>query len=857
MVSKRAERELNEVHSNSENLMQIMPTPPSPHTSTLVRCRTIRFLLSLLLLGAGSAALSAPFSYQGRLSEVGRPADGPFDLRFSLFGVSEGGTERGVIVVEDLAVEEGRFTTWLDFGEGVFDGSEVWLQVAVRPGGSEGGFTILEPRQRIGATPYAQFALAGNPGPKGEQGDTGPPGPEGPQGDEGPLGETGVVGPVGPQGETGPVGPQGVSGPLGPQGLKGDPGVMGPVGPAGPKGDPGVTGNPGPAGPQGGSGANGVSIRWLGSLTETPAQPSLNEAYYSLADGAAYVHDGTVWQTLAQDGQDGSDGAAGPAGPLGPKGDMGTAGTIGPIGPQGPQGLKGVQGDVGPIGPAGPQGPPGSADAWGRTGNAGTTAGVSFLGTIDEEPLEVHVNGERALRIEPGTVEGLGFAPNIISGASSNSVGDNVLGATIGGGGATLAPNQVDRSFGTVGGGYGNTASGRQSNVGGGAFNAASGKASTVGGGELNTASGSQSTVGGGSQNTASGLYSAMGGGKSNTASGYVSTVAGGEHNTASISHSTVGGGHFNQAGGYASTVGGGQNNTASGSTSTVPGGARNTAQGSYSLAAGYRAKVYSQGTFMWADSQNEDFSSPASGDDRFLIRARGGVGIGTAFPSHQLSVSDNNHQIALMDRDNTNPVTGQKTWTLTTIQSNSGFGIYEEETNLDRTLVGRLVIESGGNVGIGTSNPAHKLSVNGSAGKSTGGSWSTFSDARLKDVVVDFKRGLADLEKLQPVRYRYKTDNPIGLESEYEHIGFVAQEVQRTIPEAVNQPEGSDYLEVNNDPILWTMLNGIKELSTVQRERNAEIEKLKAENTKLRQDVEELKHVVGSLLGQTAQAAR
>jgi hypothetical protein len=37
---------------------------------------------------------------------------------------------------------------------------------------------------------------------------------------------------------------------------------------------------------------------------------------------------------------------------------------------------------------------------------------------------------------------------------------------------------------------------------------------------------------------------------------------------------------------------------------------------------------------------------------------------------------------------------------------------------------------------------------------------------------------------------------------------------VQQVIPEAVEENENG-YLTVNNDPIIWTMLNAIKELKT------------------------------------------
>ncbi len=45
---------------------------------------------------------------------------------------------------------------------------------------------------------------------------------------------------------------------------------------------------------------------------------------------------------------------------------------------------------------------------WGLGGNAGTTPGVNFVGTLDNEAVEVHVgvNGARGLRVEPDPVYG-------------------------------------------------------------------------------------------------------------------------------------------------------------------------------------------------------------------------------------------------------------------------------------------------------------------------------------------------------------------------------------------------------------------------------------------------------------------
>jgi len=193
-------------------------------------------------------------------------------------------------------------------------------------------------------------------------------------------------------------------------------------------------------------------------------------------------------------------------------------------------------------------------------------------------------------------------------------------------------------TYATVSGGEHNTASSIRSTVGGGGQNAASDSATTVGGGYSNTASGKQATVGGGYSNTAGGLQTTVGGGSNNSASGPRSTVGGGLGNIASDSASTVGGGYSNTAGGLQTTVGGGSNNTASGFGATVPGGMLNVAQGNYSFATGRRAKALNNGSFVWGDATDADFSSTAA--NQFLIRAGGGMGINLTDPTTDLDVN-------------------------------------------------------------------------------------------------------------------------------------------------------------------------------------------------------------------------
>jgi hypothetical protein len=200
-------------------------------------------------------------------------------------------------------------------------------------------------------------------------------------------------------------------------------------------------------------------------------------------------------------------------------------------------------------------------------------------------------------------------------------------------------------------------------------------------------------------------------------------------------------------------------------------------------------------------------------------ISASGQVGIGTASPSKKLHIFDTNSQV-FVDR----PANSAGNYALIDFATNGAakffFGLNaDSDPGVDKLSffdqafnpATPVMTFTGGNVGIGTAAPTDKLSVNGTASKPGGGTWAVFSDERLKKIKGNFNSGLSAVMKLQPLRYEYKPDNALGIKSEGEHIGFGAQAVQKVVPEAVTM-NSSGYLMVNNDPIIWTMLNAIKE---------------------------------------------
>jgi hypothetical protein len=216
-------------------------------------------------------------------------------------------------------------------------------------------------------------------------------------------------------------------------------------------------------------------------------------------------------------------------------------------------------------------------------------------------------------------------------------------------------------------------------------------------------------------------------------------------------------------------------------------------------------------------------------------INAIGDVGVGTASPSGRLHLSSSLTNGTSMFFQNTDA--GGKNWRfLSTGTTNTGgAGIFGLVNATDDPNNYKVMVTPSGNVGIGTSAPDQKLSVSGDASKSVGGgSWQVFSDERLKNIKGNFNSGLKAVMQLQPIRYQYKQNNALGLKSETENVGFGAQSLQQVIPEAVTK-NSNGYLMVNNDPILWTMLNAIKEQQKEIAQLKGQVRKLRAASRRRR----------------------
>ena len=228
-------------------------------------------------------------------------------------------------------------------------------------------------------------------------------------------------------------------------------------------------------------------------------------------------------------------------------------------------------------------------NAWTLGGN--NVAPGQFLGSTNDQPLELWVSGRRALRLEP--VDG-GF-PNVLGGDSINTIAGGVGSATIAGGADQHIGASADGTF--LGGGYLNTVNEGAvfATIAGGTYNLIDAYAthSTIGGGELNTieAGANHSLIAGGFQNSVSNgtMFGVIAGGQANTNGGSRSVIGGGLRNFIQMScedgASTLGGGSYNQILGfsdYATITGGNGNTIGSGllegftTAATIGGGTQN-----------------------------------------------------------------------------------------------------------------------------------------------------------------------------------------------------------------------------------------------------------------------------------------
>ena len=401
----------------------------------------------------------------------------------------------------------------------------------------------------------------------------------------------------------------------------------------------------------------------------------------------------------------------------------------------------------------------GGGDGWSLTGNSGTSPGTNFLGTTDDNPLYMKVNNQTVVRLFPGL-----DSPNIIAGSDYNDFNSSHSGITIGGGGSSSSPNSSWGNFSTISGGEGNQINGEYAAIGGGSNNSAY-LFAAVSGGSGNLAN-EYSAVGGGSNNSIDGYYSTIAGGQNNTVLNEWSVIGGGLNNSATSAVATIGGGNANVASGFASTVPGGEYNLATEDFTFAAGRYAeanhvgtfiwsdssdhvfsSTGENQFLINASggvgigteepdeelhifgvvpgikFEASDYvvdnwsewainghpnSFNIFEYRHRENSDLNLTRfkMDEDGYYFRY-GDVGIGTDDPQSQLHLASSSPYMQIEDYD------GGSTWLMGVNGTEQIFRLMEHYyVDSSPRWTDRLVVEQGGNVGIGTSDPNRDLHI-------------------------------------------------------------------------------------------------------------------------------------------------
>jgi hypothetical protein len=473
--------------------------------------------------------------------------------------------------------------------------------------------------------------------------------------------------------------------------------------------------------------------------------------------------------------------------------------------------------------------------------NGGSVKNPSFVGTTGNTAMDVTINGLRAMRFQPGNLsDDLRFPSpagpgegtvSIVGGYEGNSIAAGVDGATISGGGGVFVDEFVQFQLSNTIGIFAHF-----------------------------------STISGGRENEISAAYGTIGGGRENQVSDRLGTVSGGERNIA----------------GDSASVGGGRNNQATGRRATIPGGDDNRATGRESFAAGRGAQALHDSTFVWADSNGVDsvvpFASTAA--EQFLIRAGGGVGIGTNAPADDLHVNTDNVGEGIRIRVET---AGDNFSGFLAKNSTDEFfmGVSNELWQLydNVGLLSVITAQSGGPVGINADSVDNALVVtNINAGDNTDGiqiklgpvsnvgtshnylefldgdgtfigqvegngsggvAYNTTSDRRLKDDITDLPDALAIVQQLQPREFVYRTAPDIR------QAGFIAQEVAEVYPQAAS---GDPDVDVDDEPMMVdysaftpVLTGAVKQLHALIQSQQAELEALRESNEIMRERLDRL----------------
>ena len=157
-------------------------------------------------------------------------------------------------------------------------------------------------------------------------------------------------------------------------------------------------------------------------------------------------------------------------------------------------------------------------------------------------------------------------------------------------------------------------------------------------------------------------------------------------------------------------------------------------------------------------------------------------------------------------------------------------------DINKQLNINGNTIIGSGGNLGIGTANPAAKLHVIGNI-LATGGGTYYSSDIRYKSIMQQVKLSLSDIAKAPSFVYHW---NKKGMKCDRLNLGGSAQYTQKILPWAVN--DNDNFLSMDYATVAYTFaVHTARHLLTYETRTDKKIKKLEREIVILKKQLKKI----------------
>lgn len=238
------------------------------------------------------------------------------------------------------------------------------------------------------------------------------------------------------------------------------------------------------------------------------------------------------------------------------------------------------------------------------------------------------------------------------------------------------------------------------------------------------------------------------------------------------------------------------------------------------------------------------DFYVKSAGGAKVVINNAGNLGIGTTTPEKKLTVAGDTYIKSGSLNVNNDADLGEGLILIGHSSSGGGDSIVQNNnasgnlrlwtgqkntdivfwTNYDDGHNVRMVVKNSGSVGIGTTNPTHRLHVNGAVGATE---FVTLSDSRFKENVTTLNNSLEKVALLRGVEFEWKKDDlPDEIANKGKEIGLIAQEVEKVLPQLVST-DNKGYKSVQYSNVVAVLIEAVKELKKENEDLKSRVETL------------------------------